>query len=288
MTAMPTMSSSDRNGASALLAHRVTFEDAVNYTYRVRWQGSKNGEGALANARSWLSLLPAGIYLDEIDARRVSAVVEQLLARRLSGATINRKLSALGRVLTSAMQAGMIQSRPPSFPRLREKGGRTRVVSEAEVQQLVAHSGTDFGRLWIFLFDTGLRVSEALSLTAADVDVASRSIVVRESKSGSPRTVPLTLRALEAVQRRAIPFPVSQSQVNREWSSVRHLMGLTLDAQFVPHALRHSCATRLVKASVPLPVVQRWMGHKNISVTLRYAHVGDQEVRAAATRLETQ
>jgi len=268
---------------------RPTLEDAVNYTIRVHWLGTKNEGGALANAREWVDMLPTGIKLEEVDARLVSTAVLALKARGLSNATINRKLSALGRVLASAAGAGLLQGAPLRLPRLKEKGGRTRIVSEAELARLRALSLPICADLWAFLFDTGLRVGEALSLDQADVDVGSRSVVVRESKSGSPRTVPLTLRALEACgSGHRTPFALSHSQVNREWSGVRHAMGLTLDEQFVPHALRHTCATRLIKAGVSLPVVQRWLGHKNISVTMRYAHVGDREVNAAAACLEAK
>lgn len=54
---------------------------------------------------------------------------------------------------------------------------------------------------------------------------------------------------------------------------MKALIGLAEDTQFVPYALRHTCCSRLVQRGVNLRVVQEWMGHKTITVTLRYAHL---------------
>ena len=51
------------------------------------------------------------------------------------------------------------------------------------------------------------------------------------------------------------------------------------------HDLRHTFASHAVLQGVPLPVVSRLLGHKRPSMTLRYAHVADREVEAAAERI---
>ena len=50
------------------------------------------------------------------------------------------------------------------------------------------------------------------------------------------------------------------------------------------HDLRHSVASQAILNGVPLPVVARLLGHSQVSMTLRYAHVADKEVEAAAER----
>ena len=50
-------------------------------------------------------------------------------------------------------------------------------------------------------------------------------------------------------------------------------MGLDDDKEFVLHCLRHTCASRLVQKGVQIQVVQQWLGHKSIQMTLRYAHL---------------
>ncbi len=54
----------------------------------------------------------------------------------------------------------------------------------------------------------------------------------------------------------------------------------------VAHALRHTCASRLVQRGVGLKVVQQWMGHKRIEVTLRYAHLSPTSLLEAVKVLE--
>ena len=51
------------------------------------------------------------------------------------------------------------------------------------------------------------------------------------------------------------------------------------------HDLRHTLASQAVMNGVPVPVVSRLLGHSRVSMTLRYAHLGDREVEAAAERV---
>ena len=51
------------------------------------------------------------------------------------------------------------------------------------------------------------------------------------------------------------------------------------------HDLRHTVASQAVLNGVPLPVVACLLGHSNVRMTLRYAHVGDREIEAAAERV---
>ena len=51
------------------------------------------------------------------------------------------------------------------------------------------------------------------------------------------------------------------------------------------HDLRHTFASHAVLQGIPLPVVSRLLDHKHPSMTLRYAHVGDQQTEAAAERI---
>ena len=65
------------------------------------------------------------------------------------------------------------------------------------------------------------------------------------------------------------------------WYRVRREAGIE-DCRL--HDLRHTHASHAVMNGVPLPVVSRLLGHSNVRMTLRYAHLGDREVEAAAER----
>ena len=83
-------------------------------------------------------------------------------------------------------------------------------------------------------------------------------------------------------------FPVKQDLLSRAWDSARETMGITDDHQFIPHACRHTCASRLVQAGVDLYTVQRFLGHSTIRVTERYAHLSPLMLQTAAQALEKQ
>ena len=51
------------------------------------------------------------------------------------------------------------------------------------------------------------------------------------------------------------------------------------------HDLRHTHASHAVMNGVPVPVVSRMLGHSNVRMTLRYAHLGDRDIEAAAERV---
>ena len=66
------------------------------------------------------------------------------------------------------------------------------------------------------------------------------------------------------------------------WRAVRRRAGIE-DVRL--HDLRHTFASHAVLRGIPLPVVSRLLGHKRPSMTLRYAHVGNREIEAAAERI---
>ena len=68
------------------------------------------------------------------------------------------------------------------------------------------------------------------------------------------------------------------------WYRIRREAGLE-DVRL--HDLRHTYASQAVMQGTPLPVVARLLGHRQATMTLRYAHVADREVEAAAERIGT-
>ena len=68
------------------------------------------------------------------------------------------------------------------------------------------------------------------------------------------------------------------------WKSIRSNAGIE-DVRL--HDLRHTFARHAVANGVPVPVVSRLFGHNNVKMTLRYAHLADKEIEAAAERIGT-
>jgi integrase len=142
----------------------------------------------------------------------------------------------------------------------------------------------------VFLLDTGCRPGEAYKLTSRDVNFETGMVTFWETKNGSSRSVPMTLRVRESLSRRTKdtvrPFPFNDSWLRQQWDRARFKMGLGEDEQFVPYCCRHTCASRLAQRGVHLAVIKAWMGHKTLQITMRYAHLSPTDLLSGAKALE--
>ena len=147
---------------------------------------------------------------------------------------------------------------------------------------------TDIIRLLLL---TGCRMGEIVRLRRDEV--RGDRLQLRDSKTG-PRTIMLNAEAQEILDRRMQEtgspwvFP-SASDSSRPrarhpslWYAIRREAGID-DVRL--HDLRHTVASQAVLNGVPLTVAARLLGHRNVRMTMRYAHVGDREIEAAAERV---
>ncbi len=143
------------------------------------------------------------------------------------------------------------------------------------------------------LTNAPLRKSEIVRLRREEVK--PDRLELRDSKTG-PRTVLLNEPAREIVARRMAEgtgswlFPSVRDPSRPQcrslplWYRVRREAGIE-DVRL--HDLRHTVASQAALNGVPLPVVARLLGHSDVRMTMRYAHVGDREIEAAAERVGT-
>jgi integrase len=142
------------------------------------------------------------------------------------------------------------------------------------------------------LLDIGCRCGEIWCIQARDVHEATGMLAIWENKADHPRSVPMTSRVKEILKRRAgrYPtgklFPFENPWLRNQWDRVKAVMKLENDDQFVPHCLRHTCASRLVQRGLSIVKVQKWLGHKTIQITLRYAHLAPADLLEGAAMLE--
>jgi integrase len=142
-------------------------------------------------------------------------------------------------------------------------------------------------------------VHELVALTWADVRFAERSIVVRRSKNGSFRVVPMSETLYQVLQRmlRAVfngepsPYVFTNADTgtpfarfnNTLWRAVLRHAGIK---NFRWHALRHTFWSRLTQAGEPLLAIKELMGHKSITVTMRYTHLAPANLRSSVLALD--
>ncbi len=235
--------------------------------------------------------------LSEVSPLAIERYKRQRKQDGVSEVTVNRELALLKNLFTKAIEWEKATENPVKKVRLyREENGRTRFLTEDEESRLLACCGPQLKPLVITALHTGFRASELRSLTWGDIDFRRRVITVRASyaKNGESRSVPMnevlttTLKAVKLqgargecvfCSRDGTPYRSFRSAFER---AVRQA-GI---ADFTFHDLRHTFASRLVMAGVDLPTVKELLGHKDITMTLRYAHLSSDHKQAAVKKLE--
>lgn len=204
------------------------------------------------------------------------------LAQGLLPATINRRLAILRRVANLAYRAWGWLDQPLGQRVVLLPGERARHVylTPQQVRALAQAARDPRVRDAILLAAlTGLRRSELLALRAEDR--TDDALVVRHSKSGRPRVVPLPPGA----RRIRIPLGLTAEQLRRGWDRARRRARLA-DVRF--HDLRHTYASWLVQTGAQLATVRDLLGHSSLAVTGRYSHLGVEHLRRAVRRLAGQ
>jgi integrase len=238
-----------------------------------------------------LDALLGGAEFSTFTDQMLDDLIGALRKRGNSNATINRKMAALSKLLRKACKMGEVHSLP-EFRRQKERAGRIRFLEadeEARLFSAIADKSEHYEHLCIFLVDTGARIGEAIRLRWGDVVNGRATFWI--TKSGRSRSVPLTRRALAAVEAedRSKPGPfsdVDQPQFRAAWNKAKLEVGLGEDSDVVPHVLRHTCASRLVRGGVDMRRVQTWLGHQTLAMTMRYAHLSPYDLDMCVPVLE--
>ena len=144
--------------------------------------------------------------------------------------------------------------------------------------------------------NTGMRQGEVFELTWREIDLGRREITVdgAKAKSGQTRHIPLNDEALgiltdwkaQTADSAALVFPGKDGRpfdnVRKSWDAV--LVAAEIE-DFRWHDMRHTFASKLVMAGVDLNTVRELLGHSDIKMTLRYAHLAPEHKAAAVAKL---
>lgn len=276
-----------------------TLEYAIEQTYDKVWRGTKNGEEALHNAKMIRGVIGPKTTLDQIGEEEIDAVIKFYRKRGCKDSTINRKLFYLSRIMRTALEAKKLDE-IPKMPIKKENNERIRFLSTDEettiltwMRKMEKHDHVD---ATIVLIDTGVRCGELWNMEARDVNLFHSgglgAVTIWHTKTNQPRSVPLTPRVKEILMRRVLQYPAgklfpggNKHWYHLVWDKVRAYMNMNDDPHFVPHVLRHTCCSRLVMRGLPLPHVQKWMGHTSFKTTLRYVTLAPDALDAGAALL---
>jgi integrase len=246
--------------------------------------------------------------LTEIEPRDVKRYATEVGARGVSANTVRLALAPVKALLATAVEEGLIRSNPAAGLRFVRPAGheevseaRVKALTPAELRALIAEVPEGWRLLAEFLSHTGLRISEALALTWADVDFGERRVRVRrrlyrgkigptKSEYGR-RDVALTVNMAQQLWRARGAAPetahvfAAKNGALLDRSHVFRVVKAAGKRAGVPwaglHTLRHTAATLAFANGWNAKQVQRLLGHHSASFTLdTYVHLLPGDVQA--------
>lgn len=244
-----------------------------------------------------------------IDHKHVKSWITELQKKSVSGSTINRTLCVISSVFRWAIREGYADLNPVSRVQKFSEKGRERetYLSEGEARALVEAAPTDFKPLLICALSTGMRKGEIQRLTWASVDFERRFLTIEpeNAKSGRARTIPLstwleeTLRPMApppgAPRQSVLVFRTAAGTPFDDWEIRKRRIEALAACPTIPdekkpkvsmHVFRHTAASLMVAAGVPIFDVSKILGHGSVLVTMRYAHFAPEASRSAIDALE--
>lgn len=224
-----------------------------------------------------------GKRLSKITPHAIDRYRRKRKAEGRSEVTINRELAFLKNMFTVAIGWGKASENPVKKVEIyREDNSRTRYLTEEEEERLLAQCKPHIYRVVLSAIHTGLRKSELLSLSWNNVNFDHRLVTVEAAyaKNSEARSVPMSSRLTETLLPIKMTDPNAPVFLNGEGKPYRDISTAFNSAvkrariqDFTFHDLRHTFASRLVMRGVDLTTVKELMGHKDINMTLRYAHL---------------
>lgn len=238
--------------------------------------------------------------LDRDDAR----LVIKMLDKDFSEKSIHRKLSCYNDFYRYAEKNGLASQNPFAFISLRYKTRELpAILTEEEIKTLLSYPRNGFlderdHILFLFLYSTGARISEALSIDINQIDFSNRRIKI-EGKGSKDRFLFMSKslkkelddyicqRKLYLEQKKnesehalfisksgkRLPF----STAHIIFDKYRSLLGW--QKEFTPHTLRHCFATHMLDRGADIRFVQELLGHSSISTTQIYTHISRKKLK---------
>jgi integrase len=278
-----------------------TWQQAMDYTFKTRhsWRHGNGAKTSRINCQHFVRLRGGSFPIRKITQPIINQVCIELEDEGKSDATINRVVSAVSTVLNHCAFDGLIES-APKFRRRKESEGRVLWYTKQEVNQLSLLSTEVFARddlsdIIQFAAYTGMRQGEILKIRAKDIDLTANRIHVggvptQTTKAKNWRAIPIhdsikdmiISRCSQSSRKDVMLFGDEwrdKDQLLRAFKKVNKL--LPKEEAYVFHTLRHSYATWLAEAGVPIRSIMALCGHKRIETTLRYAKATDSALTDA-------
>jgi len=214
------------------------------------------------------------VVAKELGTKEIEAYISERFKRGASNSLVVHELRLLKRMLNLALDTGLVD-RVPRFKMPKEPPGRIRYLEPAELSALLAtcresRSQGLYTAVLVGLY-TGMRRGEIESLMWDDLDFANGFILVKNSKNGRPRMIPMTIELREhlsdlpRLSERVLPGHFDQA--------FRRAVRMAAIKDFRFHDLRHHFASYLVMSGVDIRTVAELLGHRTLAMVMRYSHL---------------
>jgi integrase len=211
----------------------------------------------------------------------------------VSTSTVNRQLATLRNMFNKAVSWGKLEVNPMKDVRsLKEPKGRLRFLEQEEIVKLLSNCNKKLKPIVVLALFTGMRRGEILGLKWPDIDFKRNIITLLDTKNGEKREVPMNghvKTALIHIKRNPYTQNVFCDNNGAVYQDIRKSFSTALrksginDFRF--HDLRHTFASQLVMTGANLNTVRELMGHKDITMTLRYSHLAPSYKQEAVDNL---
>jgi len=256
-----------------------------------------------ANKRSWkrdeislksLEEFFGNRWLFRIDAGQV----EKYKAKRkneVSPASVNRELSCLSAMFREAKKAKIVDENPVrEVKKFQERKLDMHILSEEEGRRLIDAANKRLRPIMVIALNTGMRRGEIFNLRWKDIDFDGNCISIKESKSNTPREVPMNFEVIEAlreIKRTNKEFIFYNARTKKPITTVWKAFKSACDKAKIKdlrfHDLRHTAATHMIMSGIDIVTVAEILGHSDIKMTMRYAHPTPENKRKATDALGT-
>lgn len=246
------------------------------------------------------------LRLSAITSRDISSF-QAKVKEQCSSTTANHYLILVRRMLNLAVKWGLLEKNPASgVDKFKELPHRERYLTKEELPRFLRSLDLQDDRLSVaaikLLLFTGCRKGEILALRWEDVQEGR--LFLPMTKNGKSRSVILNAKAKEVIaslKERKDQLPLTRNSIyvfpSRDGSRKKHIIDLRVPFEKVCeaagieglriHDLRHSFATIAVMAGASLYDVQKLLGHSDVSMTQRYAHMVDDNLQRATDGVST-
>lgn len=274
----------------------TTIHEACALWYAQRGQFNKNHKVTKTHLKWIVRDIGKNTRMRDITNRQLQNIIAQWRVGRKNG-TVNRHFTEL---LRAVWRYSTPDIKQPNWTllTLQEPRERVREIMEYEEKLIRQNLRPDMLPVFAFSLETGLRKSEALNLKWTEIDFNANVIIVN-GKGGKIAPIPLTNTAKAILgnckhhpvyiftfksqkashgRRMGERIPLTATALQKPWWQCLKDSGIE---DLVWHDIRHTTATRLLRRTGNLALVQQLLRHSDIATTRKYAHTTIEDLRTA-------